>query len=108
MDSLAQQRRASLGGGRGVGADAQGDRVAAQVPSGAGREQRVGWAPGSLAQPTGQHAPDRGGWGPASLGQRDARRRLARGGGGGGALRGPLSLARGFSPGAPGGPPPVS
>ena len=46
----ARQRRASFGGGGGVVVDESFDGVAAEAPSGAGREQRVVAAPGSFAR----------------------------------------------------------
>ena len=51
VDSLAQQGWASLGGGRGVGADPQRDGVAAEPPPGAGGEEGIAWASGSFGEP---------------------------------------------------------
>jgi hypothetical protein len=67
MYSFAQQRRASLRGGRGVGVAPQGDGVAAEASPGAGREQRVVRVPGSLAQPGAQQPLDRAGEGNGAL-----------------------------------------
>jgi hypothetical protein len=61
MDALAQQRRAVLPGGLGVGADAQRDGVAAEPPSGAGWEQRVARLSGALSEPDLQQRRDRAG-----------------------------------------------
>jgi hypothetical protein len=51
VDLFAVQRGASSSGGRGVGADAQRDGVAAESPSGAGREQRLAWVSGAFIEP---------------------------------------------------------
>jgi hypothetical protein len=45
VNPFAEQRRASLCGSRGVGADPQRDGIAAEPPSGAGREQRIAGVP---------------------------------------------------------------
>jgi hypothetical protein len=58
VNSFAEQRRASLCGGRGVGADPQCDGIAAEPPSGAGREQRIVGMPGSFSEPDPQERLD--------------------------------------------------
>ena len=61
MDLLALQGRAFLRGGRRMGADPEGDGVAAEPPPGTGGKQRILRASGSLGQPDPQHDLDRTG-----------------------------------------------
>jgi hypothetical protein len=58
VDLFAEQRWASLCGGRGVGADPQRDGIAAEPPSGAGREERIAGVSGSFAEPEPQERLD--------------------------------------------------
>ena len=64
VDSLTSQRWTSLRRGRGVGADPQCDRVAAESPACASWEQRVAGLSGAFVQPYPQQRLD-------GAGQRD-------------------------------------
>jgi hypothetical protein len=58
VDAFVEQGRAGLRGGPDVGAQALGDGVAAEAPSGAGAEQRIVMASGAFAQPAAQQLLD--------------------------------------------------